>query len=185
MDILQLMHSKSFYGKEFLTWLWFNSEVSTGRFTDNIELWVDDTISLESVDGDKPEKVILKGVKSKMSEAKLALRNGKQVVEAKFILIMGDEEWIFVMNSFDFSYRALKTPKTEKPSSSDEEDGYFLDKINLIEKVVYAMDDLFEVFMRKRLEPELWEEERKKIWSWILGETEPCKSSATASDASV
>jgi len=183
MDILQEKHAKAFYGKEFLTWLWFKSDTSTGRFTDDIELWVDDMISLESGDSEKPEKVILKGVKSKMSEAKLALRNGKQVIEAKFILIIGDDEWSFVLNSFDFSYRTLKTPKSEKAKREEEEDGYFYDKITLIESAVSAVDKLFEIFITKRVVAEEWEEERSKMWHWIINEAEeeePAQANAAA-----
>ncbi len=179
MDVMQAMHSKYFYGKEFLTWLWFKSETNTGRFTENIELWVDNAITLQSDDGENPDKVILKGSGAKMSEGMLALKNGKQVVEGKFILIMDDQEWSFMLDAFRLSFRALKTPKTMK-QSEDEEDAYFLDKVKLIEKAVSAVDQLFKQFMDIRLEPVDWTDEGKKIWEWILRETESQELSAKA-----
>ena len=62
MDILSLIHNKKFFGREFLTWLWFQSDSKSGMIaldeSQKVEIWVDNKIILESADEETLEKVI-------------------------------------------------------------------------------------------------------------------------------
>ncbi|MGA1825857.1 MAG: hypothetical protein ACMUIP_14475 [bacterium] len=174
MDIPSLVKNKKFLGREFLTWLWYESESNSGVITledsQNIEIWVDNKIILESDDGENKEKVICHGENSEMFEARQALRQGKKVSQASFKLCVNDEENNFILDDSWLNFRTCKTPKVLLDKKKDP-GGLFFEKTLLLQKVVKAVDQLFSKFIKMRISPQWSQKHLPDIQNWVKNST--------------
>ena len=146
-------------GREFLTWLWFKSEERGGSVmipgTGDAEVIFLQKIVLESGEGEYSETVACRGLHADLEEGKSALRKGKKVTEARIQLGAGDDRFEFTFKADAFSFQSLRLPV---PTDVDEEDrdGKILERIYLAEIAMKTMEQLFALFLEKRLSPE-WE----------------------------
>ncbi|MEW5803247.1 MAG: hypothetical protein AB1847_14210 [bacterium] len=170
MDMVRLVQEKKFLGREFLTWLWFQSDSHLGVITPEgsqpVELWIDNKITLESEDQENVEKVICHGENSEMLEAREALSQGKKVTQASFKLSMNDAEWHFTLDDCWLNFRACKTPKVMLDKKEDP-DGLFFEKAFLLQEVIRVVEQLFNQFMKIRISPEWMTEHLPAIQHWI------------------
>ncbi|MGA1871729.1 MAG: hypothetical protein ACMUJM_24645 [bacterium] len=170
MDVINLVKDKKFLGREFLTWLWFQSECNEGVMTladaQSIELWIDNKIILESDEGENQEKVICHGENSEMFEARHALSQGKKVSQACFKLCINDDEFHVTLDDKWLNFRGCKTPKIMLDKNKDPE-GLFFEKTLLLQKVVEAIDDLFSQFMKIRISSEWPAHHLPALQNWI------------------
>ena len=100
-------------GYDFLTWLWYKSEVSA--FVDTgagkAALLVEGPIKLvNTTAGGAQATVLRKGQPITCSEAKAALLAGKKLASATFTLAIGEEVFRATINGEDFTFRGLKLP---------------------------------------------------------------------------
>ena len=167
MDILDLLHKKEFLGREFLTWLWFKSEIQGGSFTlDNSQqavLWFDDRVVLQS---DGKEMVTCQGENSELTEARHALREGKKVTQAKIKLIIGDNDWSFCLDSTWLNFKSLKTPRVMLDTKEDPE-GLFYEKAHLLATPISTVEQLFTQFLKIRISTEWDKKEVPAIRQWM------------------
>ena len=170
MDILSLIHDKQFLGREFLTWLWFQSDSKSGMIpideSQVVEIWVDNKIVLESEDEDNIEKVICHGDSSEMREARQALKQGKKVSQANFRLYMKDDEWRFTLDDSRLNFRTCKTPKIMLDKKEDPE-GLFYEKTFLLQEAVRLVEQLLTQFIKIRISPEWTKKELPALQKWI------------------
>ncbi len=161
-------------GRDFLTWLWFKSEQQNGLFKtgqgEDFALYIEQKIAVEGGEGESLEKAVCTGMMSELREAKLGLRTGKKVVQAKIKLEQDANEWIMEVNASHFSFSGLKTPKVDtKVEEGDDPDSILLEKIFLIEKAIGFMDEVFSRFLEKRLSIR-WQEEVDAFREWLYEE---------------
>jgi len=157
-------------GREFLLWLWFRSEMDECRFDleegEPVEIWVDRRMVLKADRDGRLEKLTCTGENYHFKEARMALRDGKDLTEILLKLRLGDHEWQFVMDSTWMNYKSFRTPKVVFDKNEDPE-GIFYEKVYLIEQAVEVMDALFARFVRLRLSPEWKQKERPLLKNWI------------------
>ena len=174
--LLTVCKSKSFLGREFLTWLWFQSEKveipfkikTSGGQSANFDLWIDDRVILES-SGAKAHTHTLKGGDPSQSlEAAAALKSGKTVSEIKIgISIDGYGEYTCVLNYQDISPRSIQLPEV-----IDEEDlmknvSPLAIRLEQTRHLLSALDCLFIHFLEQRV-GEKWENNKvEDIRLWI------------------
>ena len=76
----------SILGKEFLTWLWYQSDTAPGAFTDKdgapFAVSMEQRIVVEGGEGDARETASVSGSLSPLREARFGLGTGKQVSRA-------------------------------------------------------------------------------------------------------
>ena len=161
-----------YLGQDFLTWLWFKSEKSSGMFRsasgEDFALYIEQRIAVQGGDGDNVETAVCSGPQAEMREARLGLTTGKKVNQARVRLEQDANEWQFQLKAEDFSFGSLKTPKVAmKAEEGDDPDGPFYEKMYLIEKALEFLDGLYLQFLRTRLGPE-WREEMLALRSWIM-----------------
>lgn len=170
MGLLELLFSREFIGREFLTWLWFRSEADEGRFappgSDPFQLWLDDRVVLESDGDEKVQQVICQGTDSALTEARYAILGGKKVTQARLKLMQGDDEWVFTLDAAWLNFRSLKTPKVMTDFQEDPE-GIFFERLLLIQKVVDALEAVFIEFITLRISKKWYAEEVPAFRSWI------------------
>lgn len=158
-------------GEDFLTWLWFKTEINNGLFESSknevFTVALGDKVVVTGGEGEFKESAMSSGKNSTFKEAKEGLKTGKKVTSAKIIIEYNGEEWSFVIKSEDFSFSSFKTPKVSKKIQEDEDpDGKFFEKLYLMEKGLELFDELFKAYLKKRFDP-FWGEELGEMRKWL------------------
>ncbi len=171
MDLISLKEKKSFWGREFLTWLWFKSEERNGTISvddyGDLELIFENRMVLESGEDEYSENVICLGRHSRLKEAKRGVSLGKKVREARIKVNFQENEWVFTLKGDSFDFQSLKLPPIMSESKEGEEkEGRFWERIYLVEEVVKIMETLFKAFLELRCD-EAWAQEVKRIRKWV------------------
>src|SRR6185312_8822509 len=131
MNLVDLIEKRRFLGREFLVFLWFESEILDGRVVAGnfgaVELRLEGQITLSA---DK-EQAKLKGVSPSLEpEAHQALRQGKLPSQARMRVTAGDLEYAFVFNADTLALSGIKIPNVVK----DEVDEQFYERMYLVEE---------------------------------------------------
>lgn len=170
MDIVTLIQEKKYLGREFLTWLWFQSDMNLGEITledaTKFEIWLDNRVILEPDDEESGEKVICHGEHSEMYEARQALGQGKKITQARFKLSLNDQDWSFTLDDIWLNFKTCKTPKVMLDKGEDPE-GLFFEKTFLIQEAVRLVEQLFFHFLKLRLSPEWQDTHLAAIKKWV------------------
>jgi hypothetical protein len=157
-----------FWGREFLTWLWFKSEERNGiiKISDNNEMEIIflQRLVLTSGDGEYSETVVCQGLHSDMKEA---LRQGKKIQEARLRLTNDTTKWEFTFKADYFQYQSLKLPTTMESGDEPDREGQNMERIYLVEAASETMDKLFVLFYRLRLSPQWENEELARMEKWL------------------
>jgi recombination associated protein RdgC len=176
MDLVDLRGEKRFLGQEFMTWLWYKSEERGGVvFLENtgtdVVLVFEKHILLESGEGESYEKLICQGLQAELQEARTGLAMGKKIEQARIMLTRDDHEFHFSLKASLFEFRSVKLPKTltDSDESGDAEGiaGRLLDRIGLYQIPMRTVDELFGMFLKKRVSSEEWPPELAKLRNWI------------------
>lgn len=176
MDLVDLIKEKRFLGQEFLTWLWFASEERGGAVMledsqEEVSLVFEKHLLLESGEGEELEKVICQGLRAGLAEARTGLALGKKIEQARLLLARDTYEWHLTLRAGTLEFRSVRLPKTmaaaEEEEGPDAVAGRALDRIYLFDLLTRTVDELFRMFLKRRLDPETWENERKRIAAWI------------------
>lgn len=172
---------KPFLGIEFLTWLYFTSEAAGGAVSvkglDDIAVRFERFITLQSGEGDSTETLSIRGLSSRLSEAKEGLKRGKKVVKARISLGFEQEEWSFTIDAATFDITSLKLKASKNKFNSQDPDeaalsrsAEFFERSHLVEKLLRALEYLFQEFLRHRLSPEKWQAEITGFRRWVGAE---------------
>jgi hypothetical protein len=167
MDLVDMIEKRRFVGREFLVWLWFESELFESRFDIDgfgpCEIWLEGQITLVQ---DK-EQSRLKGVApSTAKEAHEALRQGKLPTQARVRVTRGELEFGFLFNTDALSLSAVKIPNIVK----EEADEQFYERMYLVEELDALFGALYAKFIALRLGA-AWEETvAPAIRTWVRDE---------------
>lgn len=176
-----LVSSKSFLGKEFLTWLWYFIEEEGGDFSFQndstksmgAEIWIDDKIAFESTGSDTARHSLNGGNPSDSLEATAALLTGKIVTELKLGLTIGEDQYRFGLASKDLTPKSVTIPK---PPLSGDPASTAIFRLSHIEKVITALDTIFIQFLQARVD-DSWEDESLiNLRNWISQRKEENRS---------
>jgi len=157
-------------GQEFLTWLWFQSDMAPGAFVDSegqpFSVSMEKRIVVQGGEGDAKETATVTGVLSPLREARFGLGTGKKVKRALVRFECGEMAFQLTISAEDFSVGGFKTPKVEKPSEGDDPDAAILEKFYLMEVGLNLLDSLYDQFLKLRIADE-WEEVVQAIIAWV------------------
>ncbi len=161
----------AYLGQDFLTWLWFCSESNNGQIKDRhgqeYLLYLEQKVTVQGGEGESKDTNVSNGQLSELKEARMGLRSGKKVNQAKVKIEQDSEAWEMQLKAENFDFTGLKTPKVEmKVEEGEDPDSRFLEKMFLIEKSLEVIDDLYLYFLQKRLGPE-WNQELSDMKKWI------------------
>lgn len=174
MDLVDRLASTSFLGKEFLTWLWFKSDIQEGLITVGdggpaAELWYCDSIMISGA-GQGAEKVTVRCEDPSLSpEARMALRQGKKVEKARIRIVRGQREWTVSIAGETLALASIKIPAL----LTREEDDKLRERLDLLDQLDAMVAALFSGFLTLRTDREQWEQERLALRDWIAGEPLP------------
>ena len=160
-------------GQDFLTWLWFQSDVAPSFFrTDDGHSFLVAMRKRVTVTGfvgmdRETASVAASDADSSLSEARLGLHRGKKVTRALIHLTKDDFGFDVSVKAADFSLNSLKTPKIDKSDRDDDPDSLFLEKVFLIETAVTLMDCLYSQFLGLRLDKDKWDKTTSEMQLWM------------------
>ena len=179
MDLVDLIQEKRFIGQEFLAWLWYKSEERGGSVEvpgiGDILVVFEKHMLLEYGEGDASETLICRGLQTELREARAALKLGKKPEQARIMISKNDFEYHVTLSAGLFEFRNVKLPKTvDSADEGDDQDaveGRILERISLLEELTGIMNELYRMFLTRRVSDE-WSEELLKIRNWIAKSVE-------------
>lgn len=154
-DLAQLVESNRFVGREFLLWLWFESEIFETNLEPSdgqgISLWMEKQLTL----ADEGEEARIKaGSPGTAPESKQALRQGKLPTATRFRAVLGGAEFEWAMKADELSIAGLKVPGTLDAKEDRFEALY--DRMRLVETLEARLERLYRDFVILRLDA-AWE----------------------------
>ncbi len=154
-----------FIFREFFLWLLVKSEKQDGSFElggEFISFRVEDQLKLEG-EGDVRQTDLRKGVPSISQEARSSLRNGKLPTKMRVRLVVGGDEYIFVIDSRLMEIRGVRMPVVPltEPELRMEQ------RIFHLSQIYRMLELLFKQFADLRLNQEKWVGEIREINQWL------------------
>jgi hypothetical protein len=148
MNLADLIEKRRYVGREFLVWLWFESEIMEARFDVEgfgpCEIWLEGQIALSQ----EKEQSRLKGAApSATPEAHEALRQGKLPAQARVRVNRGELEYAFLFTAETLGLSAVKIPKV----MTEEGDEQFYERMYLVEDLESLLGVLYGKFVALRL----------------------------------
>ena len=159
MDLLDVIESARFVGREFLVWLWFESEVLDGRFAlpgddaGTFDLWFESQLTLEAQQSEREKSRLVGAAPSMTSEAHEALRRGKLPTKARIRIERGEHPYGFVLDAGTLALSGVTLPALMK----DDKDERFYERMYLLEQLESMLDMLYATFLALRLD-DSWED---------------------------
>ena len=199
MQLVDRIEKRRFVGREFLLWLWFESEIFEGTLQTaehgSFGFWIERQITLTS----GKEGTRIKGATPASGrEAKESLCKGKLPESAGFHLVSGNEESSFTLKAEQLGIAGLKLPTVlgqsedappqlldgppklvkrkredvarQEARESDEQHESFYERMNLTREVEARLESLFRDFLVLRL-GDPWEGVVGFMRAWAAGET--------------
>ena len=160
----------SVLGEEFLTWLWFQSDVAPGAFVNKeghpFSVSMEQRIVVQGGQGDAKDTATVAGTLSPLTEARFGLGKGKKVTRATIRLEKDELAFQLTLSADDFTLGSMKLPKMEKPAEDEDPDAMLLERFYLMEVCLGLLESLYATFLRLRLSAD-WSETVQEITAWI------------------
>lgn len=169
MELLDLIEGRRFMGREFIVWLWFESELQETNLVptgvDPLALWLEAQITLVL---EKEESRLKGAIPASSPEAKEALRQGKLPKEAKMRAVRGEREFVWTLKADTLALSGLKLPTQLK--KTDEKHEVFYERMMLLEDLEASLSALYADFVVLRLTDE-WDDDIVPLMqNWAYGE---------------
>ena len=153
-------------GREFLTWLYYQSDLQAGRVEANgemYELWIDRRVALEDDSIEPASCVSYSGDTVTSEDLKNAIRSGKKIREARFRLEKGENTWCFSLRADRLEVAGLKI---DLPGA-DDIDERFHGRIIAISALSDFLDACFARFLDSVLSKKWRTGGRKEFQTWL------------------
>ncbi|MEA2061290.1 MAG: hypothetical protein U9P10_12445 [Thermodesulfobacteriota bacterium] len=174
LDISISYDKYKFLGNEFLTWLWYviETHINISELIDNktetIVFETGNSIVLEnSLGDDSTEKISIKGDDAGLEEGATALKKGAVVTDINLVMKIDENKFQFTIKGESMNITGLKTPSAGKIDKNDNIEGALLEKAYLCSSVFQIIDQLFIVFIKKRISQDWKNSELVKIRNWV------------------
>lgn len=157
----------SFMGREFLTWLWFESERNNGRIeainAGPIGVEFAQRLSLESGGNVREGSTVSAEAPAQAQEARTALRVGKKVSRARLVLDVADKQFEVGLDA-----ETLTLTNGKLPTQLGIRDEAGLDeRLALLDQLEAVVDDLYLTFVRLRMVEATWAPVREAMRAWV------------------
>lgn len=180
-NFLQVVESKRFLGREFLTWLIGRLEDEGGRIEiegDLLDLALGDRVILDS-GGDPAARLSLVDEGDLRPELGAGLRRGKLLDKARISITRGERRWELTLDGGMLTYDSLRCPPLgdRDPGLADDRRAAFENDLFLrladIEDAVGVIDWLFAAFCKVRASSSWADAALPSLQAWVaeLGRT--------------
>ncbi len=137
-------------GRDFLTWLWYFSELNAGELQigdlGTFQLGIEGplTFAFSAEANGAEESVVKKGCPQISAEAKAALAVGKKLKKAKILLARDQDVWSFTFDADKFNFTGLTLPEGEEM----DRDSFFAERVEYL----HIFHQAIEAYFRKYVE---------------------------------
>jgi hypothetical protein len=168
MDLVDRIETTRFLGAEFLLWLWFAQDVTSGKLEAGelglVEVSLESKLSLTDLLSPH-ETISMKGSDPFGSaEADQALKSGKLPSKALLRIQQGESEWLLSLDAFKLSLSGIKLPGYEAT-----EDEQLFERMSLIEQVDDILHALYREFLNVRLSDGWQQQLFPALQAWVKG----------------
>jgi hypothetical protein len=186
MDLLEQIEGVRFLGREWLLYLWYESErmgvddvealradvavpvrtqeLFTPPGVDPFALYVTSPLVLESR-FDVVERVSITGTEpSESNEARAALQEGKLPAKLKLEIIRGEREWACTLDGDSLAMSGVRLPAELKK----EEEAAFEERLYLMGELESILDALLKQYVELRLSKSFASSVRPAMREWLL-----------------
>jgi hypothetical protein len=168
MDLIDRLNATAFLGSEFLTWVWFRSDQNEGLFEapnsePPFELFPTARLVMSTADQAPTQVVIRDEDPGHCPEARLALKQGKKVIQGSFRVVRQQREWAFTIKGENLALSSIQLPAVLRK----EDDERHRERLYLIEQLDEVIDGLFQQFVALRQNSSEWSNELVAIRAWI------------------
>ena len=155
-------------GEDFLTWLWYMSEVEKGAILleeiGEVAVLIEGPLTFH-MEGDGAHVTVLrKGAPLVSAEAKTALLVGKKLRQARVNMVLGEQAWVCTLDADQFVFRGLKLPESEEKLDPISR---FQERMLKLDRFVDLFFRLYDEFLSRRSRPEEWQDEVTRIRKWV------------------
>jgi len=180
-DVLLQIKRNRWVGWDFLLWLMERTNNGSSVHEVNQDgplekgegfmAYVSDKFVLVAEHEQGKRRSSITGVQREFSEARSALRDGKNIVEALIYLEKEPRSWkvslkadIFALGSFSCPVVQIERDETADPEH--ERIAVFYERMSLLETGIQLFDSVFSAFMAERVAG-TWSERLKRINEWL------------------
>jgi hypothetical protein len=174
-DFLNVVESKRFLGREFLTWVLYRLEEEGGRLVlggDVVELALGDRVVLQE-QGERSARLTLVDEGDMSAELGAGLRRGKLMDRARLKVSRGERRWELSLDGGLLTYDSLRCPPLgdrdvtlrDDPRAAFENDLFL--RLADVEEAIGILDRLFAAFCEDRVSPRWESESLPALRTWI------------------
>jgi hypothetical protein len=162
-------NDRSFFGREFLTWLWHTCETTDGALTANehpLAVMMVNLLNLACDFGVTGTDTIRADAPTRSPEAKAALAIGKQPTKSGLILAARGDEYNLTFEGPRFTVSSLRLPDseaTDEPARNEE-------RFTHIKRVAGLLDALYALYLGQRASHN-WPKHLNKLKKWTQSQT--------------
>ena len=170
-SLAESIETRKFLGREFLAWLWFETELNEQKFRieggGEFEVWLEKKIVLEKLTEGGVEKDVMTGIApSGSAEARESLRQGKWPTVAKIALRRDEQSFAATFDADSLGLSGVKIPALLKGEGDDP----FYERMSLIEQLEALLEGLFATFLELRLDGKRWPVALSAMKAWAYDE---------------
>lgn len=157
----------AFLGREFLTWLWFESETHNGAVEvpelGQVRVEFGQRLTLESAGNVREGSTVQADAPSQTEEARTALRVGKKVARARLLLDVGERHFEVGLDAETLTFAGVKLPTL----MASEDALRIEERLRLLDEVENIVDTLYVQFVNLRRDEAVWAPVREQIRAWV------------------
>lgn len=183
---LEQIEANRWLGWDFLRWLFHNSLTTSSEYPVNQEgiavtgapfvAYLNDRLLLAASSDEGQQKVTLAGPQTLFAEARTALAQGKELLEAIIYLERDQNQWRFSLKGDRFHFGSMRCPVVKPevdPAEVEDlaEMSEFFARVGAIEEAAQLFDSLLARFVQDRM-AEDWSRRQQTIQDWLQG-TDP------------
>ena len=170
LDVSVAYNRYKFLGYEFLTWLWFVIENHPDDLTvgeEAADITIGNKIIIENHQDNRMETLSIKGDHANFDEGLLALKKGAMVTELHLLFQEDQNIWQVTIKGENINLLSIKHPETGSVETSDDTEGFVLEKIYHYQKIMTYMDSFYNKFIHLRLSDQWINTIVPRIKKWI------------------
>ncbi|MBI4579930.1 MAG: hypothetical protein HY718_09530 [Planctomycetes bacterium] len=158
---------KDFLGTEWLTWLWFASQVESPQITthlgESVTVLFEKTVQLECAFGITGKVAVTADDPTRLPESAVALAGGKRPVRAGLQVAAAGETFSLAVRGDVMHYNGVQLPP---PDDASNPRVVFEDRMDKVRDLIQAVDDLYTAFVRRRLSNR-WPQTANAMRAWV------------------
>jgi hypothetical protein len=151
MDLVDRIEQNRFAGREFLLWLWFESELYETNLSPSglpgCAIWIEARMALAF---EKDDSVLKSASPAASPEAKEALCQGKLPREVRFRMNSGEREFAWLLRGDTLGLSSASIPAELKNKDDDVHEVVY-ERMRLLEELEANLEALFGDFLQLRL----------------------------------